>query len=83
MAMVGHAMDKGGLKDSKNASNSFFPKISRTGFWRFDTEMWLLQLLRTLHITLLNFAPKHRKLKSNLQEASSKVKFFLQPEERG
>ena len=46
MAMVGHAMDRGGLKDSENASenaefqffaenaseNSFFPEINRTVF---------------------------------------------------
>ena len=37
--MVGHAMDRGGLKDSENASNSFFPKINRTGFWDLGTDM--------------------------------------------
>ena len=36
--MVGHAMDRGGLKDSKNA-HSFFPQISRTGFWHFGIDM--------------------------------------------
>ena len=40
LAMVGHAKDRGGLKDSKNAPNSFFPKISRTRFWRFGTDMF-------------------------------------------
>ena len=37
--MVGHAMDRGGLKDSENASNSFFPKINRTVFWDLGTDM--------------------------------------------
>ena len=37
--MVGHATDRKGLKASKNAPNLFFPKISRTGFWRFGTDM--------------------------------------------
>ena len=37
--MVGHAMDRGGLKDSENASNSFFPKINRTVFWYLGTDM--------------------------------------------
>ena len=51
--MIGHAMDRGGLKDSKNAPNSFFPKISRTGFWRFGTDMifpdlqWTSQVCQT------------------------------------
>ena len=39
MAMVGHAMDRGGLKDSKNAPNSFFPKINRTVFCDLGTDM--------------------------------------------
>ena len=39
--MVGHAMDRGGLKDSENASNSFFPKINRTVFWDLGTDMLL------------------------------------------
>ena len=39
MAMLGHAMDRGGLMDSINALNSFFPKSNRTWFWHFDAEM--------------------------------------------
>ena len=35
--MIDPAMDR--LKDSKNAPNSFFPKINRTLFWRLGTEM--------------------------------------------
>ena len=35
------AMDRGGLKDSENAPNSFFSKINRTVFWRFGTDMTL------------------------------------------
>ena len=31
-AMAGHGMDRGGLKDSENASNSFFLKINWTVF---------------------------------------------------
>jgi len=31
-AMVGHAMDRRGLKDYENAPNSFLPKINRTVF---------------------------------------------------
>jgi len=31
--MIDPAMDWGGLKDSENAPNSFFPKINRTLFW--------------------------------------------------
>ena len=50
--MVGHAMDRGGLKDSKNASNYFFPKINRTGFWRFGTDMLVLKEMEsTPHYT--------------------------------
>ena len=37
--MIDPAMDWGGLKDSENAPNSFFPKINRTLFWRFGTDM--------------------------------------------
>ena len=45
--MIDPAMDWGGLKDSENAPNSFFPKINRTLFWRFGTDM-KLTLLRFL-----------------------------------
>ena len=38
--MVGHAMDRGGLKDSENASNSFIPKINRTVFWDLGADMY-------------------------------------------
>ena len=44
--MVGHAMDRGGLKDSENASNSFFPKINRTVFWDLGTDMDLSDQIR-------------------------------------
>ena len=37
--MIDPAMDGGGLKDSENAPNSFFPKINRTVFWRLGTDM--------------------------------------------
>ena len=37
--MVGHAMDRVGLKDSENASNSFTPKINRTVFWDLGADM--------------------------------------------
>ena len=37
--MINPAMDRGGLKDSENAPNSFFPKINRTVFWRLGTDM--------------------------------------------
>ena len=37
--MIGPATERGGLKDSENAPNSIFPKINRTGFWRFGTDM--------------------------------------------
>ena len=37
--MIGPAMDRGGLQHSKNAPNSIFSKINRTGFWRFGTDM--------------------------------------------
>ena len=39
--MIDPAMDRGGLKDSENAPNSFFPKINRTVFWRLGTDMLL------------------------------------------
>ena len=39
--MIDPAMDWRGLKDSENAPNSFFPKINRTLFWRFGTDMLL------------------------------------------
>ena len=39
--MIDPAMDWGGLKDSENAPNSFFPKINRTLFWQFGTDMTL------------------------------------------
>ena len=38
--MIDLAMDWGGLKDSENAPNSFFPKINQTLFWRFGTDMY-------------------------------------------
>ena len=37
--MIGPAMDRGGLKDSETAPNSFFPKINRTVFWHLGTDM--------------------------------------------
>ena len=37
--MVGHAMDRWGLKDPENASNSLIPKINRTVFWDLGTDM--------------------------------------------
>ena len=43
--MLGHAMDRGGLKDSENAINiendikMTSPKINRTLFWRLGTDM--------------------------------------------
>ena len=37
--MIDPAMDWGGLKDSENAPNSFFPKINGPLFWRFGTDM--------------------------------------------
>ena len=39
MAMVGHAMDRGGLKDPKNASNSFILKINRAVFRDLGTDI--------------------------------------------
>ena len=39
--MIYPAMDRGGLKDSENAPNSFFPKINRTVFWRLGTDMYM------------------------------------------
>ena len=39
--MIDPAMDRGGLKDSENAPNSFFPKINRTVFWRLGTDIVL------------------------------------------
>ena len=39
--MIDPAMDRGGLKDSENAPNSFFPKINRTVFWRLGTDMYM------------------------------------------
>ena len=39
--MISPAMDRGGLKDSENAPNSFFPKINRTVFWQLGTDMLL------------------------------------------
>ena len=38
--MIDPAMDGGGLKDSENAPNSFFPKINRTVFWHLGTDMY-------------------------------------------
>ena len=37
--MIDPAMNRGGLKDSENAPNSFFPKINRTVFWRLGADM--------------------------------------------
>ena len=48
--MVGHAMDRGGLKDSENASNSFIPKINRTVFWDLGADM---ESNDTLHVSEL------------------------------
>ena len=40
--MIGPATERGGLKESENAPNSIFPKINRTGFWRFGTDMYAI-----------------------------------------
>ena len=45
--MVAHAIDRGGLKDSENAPNSIFPKINKSPFWHFGTEMLYLKLIGT------------------------------------
>ena len=45
--MIDPAMDWGGLKDSENAPNSFFPKINQTLFWRFGTDMFVSEHTRT------------------------------------
>ena len=37
--MIDPEMYRGGLKDSKNVPNSFFPKINWTVFWRLGTDM--------------------------------------------
>ena len=38
--MIGPAMDRGGLKDSENDSNSFILKINRTVFWDLGADMY-------------------------------------------
>ena len=43
--MIGPATERGGLKESENAPNSIFPKINRTGFWRFGTDLVLFEEL--------------------------------------
>ena len=37
--MIDPAMDWGGLKDSENAPNSFFPNINQTVFWHSGAAM--------------------------------------------
>ena len=39
--MIGYGLDRGGLKDSENAPNSFLTKINEKGFWRFAVDMLL------------------------------------------
>ena len=47
--MIGPAMDRGGLKDSETAPNSFFPKINRTVFRHLGTDMiWLIETIPTI-----------------------------------
>ena len=48
--MIDLAMDKGGLKDSKNAPNSFFLKINRTLFWRLGTDMQMIYVAQWDHL---------------------------------
>ena len=45
--MIDLAIDRGGLKDSENAPNSFFPKINRTVFWRLGTDMRFMKIGHT------------------------------------
>ena len=52
--MIDQAMDRGGLKDSKNAPNSFSPKINRTVFWRLGTDMELAKVENKNRIALLD-----------------------------
>ena len=41
--MIGYGLDRGGLKDSENAPNSFLTKINKKGIWRFATDMYIVQ----------------------------------------
>ena len=55
--MIGPATERGGLKDSENAPNSIFPKINRTGFWRFGTDMVSVILYYIAVSTFYNWGP--------------------------
>ena len=68
--MIDLAMDRGGLKDSENALNSFFPKINRTLFWRLGTDMLYLCWFEAKKLDILE------KLK-NKSLRSLHFRFFL------
>ena len=62
--MIGPAMDRGGLKDSENAPNSFFPKINWTVFWHLGTDMYLNypSCRMSLEMELLSWKPISEKI---------------------
>ena len=76
--MIDPAMDWGGLKDSENAPNSFFPKINRTLFWRFGTDMDIPFLKIAMH--LMNYlgvtSPLRRSFKNKMDWRSLSLKII-------
>ena len=58
--MIDLAMDRGGLKDSENAPNTFFPKINQTMFWQLGTDMYMVDLKAKKALMKCTLEPKFR-----------------------
>ena len=56
--MIDLVMYRGGLKDSEDGPNSFFPKINWTVFWRLGTDMsvkcWTSEIIAAICALLWN-----------------------------
>ena len=43
--MIGYGIDRGGPKDFENTPNSFLTEINEKGFWRFATDIKIVNTL--------------------------------------
>ena len=69
--MIDPAIDRGGLKDSENAPNSFFPKINRTVFWRLGTDMPFFTQFPDMYLKM-SLIQKRQRQKSKQQRPTIK-----------
>ena len=53
--MVGYAVGRGGLTDSKNASNSFFPILNRAVFWDLATVIHNFLIGDTIYMAFFSY----------------------------